>query len=123
MYCTSPIPVRDNVATRTAQEEFGSPRCSIVHACNNYPVRWADKVGHEDPNQADLSQSRSEALSRLDGIIALYLGNMNFFGTPLFLSVAAPITNSYDYVNENSQCQDYSDDLTKTPRVFARLDN
>jgi hypothetical protein len=48
--------VRDNVAARTAQEEFGRLRCSIVHACDNYPVRWADKVGHEDPNQADLPE-------------------------------------------------------------------
>jgi hypothetical protein len=47
---------------------------------------------------------------------------MNFFGTPLFLR-GMPITNSHDYVNENSQRQDYSDDLTKAPCIFARLDD
>jgi len=47
---------------------------------------------------------------------------MNFIGTPLFLRVV-PITKSSDYVNEYSQCQDYSDDLTKAPCVFTRLDD
>ena len=31
------------------------------------------------------------------------------------------VTNSRHYVNENSQGQDYSDDLTEPPFVFARL--
>jgi hypothetical protein len=91
-----------------------------VHACNNYSICWADKVGHEDLNQADLPELIGAVL-RLDGIMALYLG-MNFFGTPSFLRVA-PITNSSDYVNEISQRQDYSDDLTKAPCVFSRLDD
>jgi len=114
--------VRDNVAARTAQEKFGIPRCSKVHACDNYPVRcqWADEVGHEDLNQGDLPELIG-AVSRLDGIMALYLGIMSF-GTPLFLRLL-PITNTSDYVNKNSQRQDYSDDLTKAPCVFTRLDD
>jgi hypothetical protein len=64
----------------------------------------ADNVGHEDPNQRDLPELIG-AVSWLDGIMALYLGIMNFFGTPLFLRVV-PITNGFDYVKENSQRQD-----------------
>jgi hypothetical protein len=50
---------------------------------------------------------------------------MNFFGTPLFLR-AAPVTNGYDYVNENfhGQCQGCSDDLAKaslTPQCTISL--
>ena len=47
---------------------------------------------------------------------------MSFFGALFFLRVA-PITNSYDYVNEISQRQDYGNDLTKAPCVFARLND
>jgi hypothetical protein len=32
------------------------------------------------------------------------------------------LTNNGHYVNENPQGQDYSDDLTEPPLVFARLD-
>src|SRR6267154_518758 len=52
----------------------------------------------------------------------LRVGIVNFFGTPSFPRVE-PIKNSCDYVNENSQRQDYGDDLTKAPCVFARLDD
>ena len=34
-----------------------------------------------------------------------------------------PLTNSRHYINENTQGQDYSDDLTKPPIVFASLDD
>ena len=50
------------------QEKFGIPRCSIVHACDKYPVRGADKVGHEDLNQGDLPELIG-AVSQLDGIM------------------------------------------------------
>jgi hypothetical protein len=55
--------------------------------------------------------------------LALYLGiTMDSSGTPLFLRVL-PIANSCDYVDKISKRQDYSDDLTKAPCVFARLDD
>jgi hypothetical protein len=115
------IPVRDNVAARTPQEKFGFPRCSIVHACDNYPVHLADNVGHGDPNQwnrGDWGRCRG-----WKAFLALYLGiTMDSSGTPLFLRVL-PIANSSDYVDKISKRQDYSDDLTKAPRVFARLDD
>lgn len=64
--------MRDNVAAKTAQENFGIqvPRWGIVHACDNYPVRPgpADRVCHEDSNQADLPELIG-AVSRLGGII------------------------------------------------------
>ena len=34
-----------------------------------------------------------------------------------------PLTNSRRHVNENSQGQDYSDDLTESPFVFSQLDD
>ena len=88
----------------SSEDSPGKSGCSIVHACDNYPT-WADsdKAGNKDPNQEDL-QEPIGVVSRLDGIMAL-CGTTNFFGTPFFLRVV-PITDSYDYVNENSQRQD-----------------
>jgi hypothetical protein len=44
-----------------------------------------------------------------------------FIGRCSFLR--PPLTNGHDYVNENSQSQDYSDELTEAPGVFAGLDD
>ncbi len=61
-------------------------------------------------------------VSRLDGTMASYPGIMTFFGTLSFLCIVQ-ITNGYHYVNENTQSQDCSDDMTEAPCVFARLDD
>lgn len=74
------------------------------------------------PNQEDSPRTDTGTVSRLDVIVALYLGIMGLFGTLSFLRVT-PITNCSDYINEISQRQNYSDDLTEAPCVFARLDN
>jgi hypothetical protein len=122
MYSTSPVPVRNNVAARTAPEKSGIPRCNIVHACDSYPVRWADKVGYEDINQGDLTELVGAVLW-LNNIIALYyLGIMNLFGTPFSLRLV-PIINSFDYPKKKYKRQVCNKDLTNAPCISARLDD
>ncbi len=110
----STIPVRDNVEARTSQANSVFPGAVKYMLDIIILSAGSTKVG-EDPKQRDLPELIG-AVS--DGIMAL----LPFLGTHLHLFLrAAPLTNSHHYVNKNSYCQDYGNDLTKAPVVFARL--
>jgi hypothetical protein len=104
----STIPVKDNVEARTSQAN------SVFPGAVKYMLVTII-LSAEDPKQRDLPELIG-AVS--DGIMASF----PFLGTHLHLFLrAAPLTNNHHYVNKNSYCQDYSNDLTKAPVVFARL--
>ena len=71
--------------------------------------------GEEGPKQGDLLELTRAVWA------ASYPGFKTIFGRYMFL--CAPLTNSHHHVNETSQNQDYRDDLTEAPGVFARLND